>query len=142
MADAKRPDIERLLSFGQMGGNHVMDADGLTALCEYTLDAEDLIQEAAALSGASYDEWREWMARSRAFRAEPVKITVNGRVQETSSRRLSFSDVVRMAYGKVPANAKWLTMTYRGRTEGSLQHGSSVPVDAGMLFNVADTSNA
>lgn len=85
-------------------------------------------------------EWIE--ACDKIGQKEPVGIFVNGRAKETMDDEISFSDVVRLAYDKFPSNARTLTVTYRGRSSGSLQHGSSVPVEAGMVFNVADTSNA
>ena len=75
--------------------------------------------------------------------AGPRPIVVNGKEHQCARLRLSYDDVVVMAYGKFPQSAPLFTVTYRGiDQQGSLTRDEHVWVETGMVFNVADTSNA
>jgi hypothetical protein len=73
---------------------------------------------------------------------EVVSITVNGlKFGVGTVRPLSFGDVAELAGFKVPALPS-MTLKQRG-SEGRILHpGDSVLAVEGMVFNVADTSNA
>ena len=71
-------------------------------------------------------------------------VVVNGRTRVVTSKTLSYEDVVRLAFDT--PRSQLLTMTFRRgprkNPEGSLTPGGSTLVEAGMIFDVADTSRA
>lgn len=73
------------------------------------------------------------------------KIIVNGRPREISQRKLTYLEVVQLAYpGEVPTDQIVFTVTYsnpRGR-DGSMVDGDEVKVKDGMIFNVRKTDKS
>lgn len=91
--------------------------------------------------------FRDWNTAAASLPKEgPVEIIVTGRkFVRVSGEPITFTDVVVMAYGRLPPHFEYLTMTYRGRTVmGSMLHPTAEPVlaEEGLVFSVADTSNA
>lgn len=73
----------------------------------------------------------------------PKKIIVNGRSHETDAVKLTFGEIVALAFEKPSTNIEALTVTYRGPNQtGSMSMLGYVTVEDGMIFNVADTGNA
>lgn len=79
---------------------------------------------------------------------KPTTIIVNGRQHTVTTKELSFSDVVALAYdNNPPTGSNWLfTVTYRrgegNKPEGSMVEGDSVRVHEGMIFNVTATDRS
>lgn len=73
------------------------------------------------------------------------KIIVNGREKIFTDKKITFNQVVELAFGSVDPNTTY-TVTYRKgeqpRHEGSLVSGESVPVKSGMIFNVTATNKS
>lgn len=73
------------------------------------------------------------------------KIIVNGRQREISDHKLTYLQVVQLAYpGEVPTETIVFTVTYsnpHGR-DGSLTEGRSVTIKDGMIFNVRKTDRS
>ena len=75
------------------------------------------------------------------------KIIVNGREKTISSRKLSFSEIVALAFDNPPNNPNTIfTITYRrgfgNKPEGSLVEGEKIKVKKGMIFNVTATDKS
>lgn len=72
-------------------------------------------------------------------------IIVNGRQRTVTDHKLSYLQVVQLAYpGEVPTEQIVFTVTYshpHGR-DGSLTEGQSVVVKDGMIFNVRKTDRS
>jgi multiubiquitin len=85
------------------------------------------------------------------FRTRPVKtatsIVVNGREKEWPKKKISFSELVAVAY-PVPPNGQNIvyTITYHSgppeNPEGTLKEGKSVTLTDGMVFNVRFTDKS
>jgi hypothetical protein len=78
---------------------------------------------------------------------EPVTIIINGRPKEVNERELTFKEVVDLAYNNDPPHGPnvVITVTYSkgvDGAQGSLVHGESVKVKAGMVFNVKATDKS
>lgn len=72
-------------------------------------------------------------------------IIVNGRPREVSEHKLTYLQVVQLAYpGEVPTETIIFTVTYsnpHGR-DGSLTEGQDVVIKDGMIFNVRKTDRS
>jgi len=76
-----------------------------------------------------------------------IKIIVNGELKVVSTRRLTFEDVVKLAFDDAVFNENVVyTVTYkRGphqNREGTLVAGESVVVTDGMIFNAKRTDKS
>jgi len=77
-----------------------------------------------------------------------VTIIVNARAKQTSEKRLTFEQIVSLAYdGNPPSGSNWeFTVTYskgdEPKKEGSLLPGEDVKVKDGMVFNVTATDKS
>jgi hypothetical protein len=74
-------------------------------------------------------------------------IFVNGREKVVTEKRLTFSQVVELAFGSVPPSGTTIyTVTYKKgedkKPEGSLVDGETVNVKNGMIFNVTATDKS
>jgi len=78
-------------------------------------------------------------------RTKTYNIIVNGRPREVTDHKLTYLQVVQLAYpGEVPTELIVFTLTYshpHGR-DGSLTDGQSVVVKDGMIFNVRKTDRS
>ena len=85
------------------------------------------------------------------FKTRPAKATItiiiNGREKEWSKKKISFADLVNIAY-PVPPDGQYIvyTITYHSgppaNPEGTLKEGRSVKVVEGMVFNVRFTDKS
>jgi hypothetical protein len=76
-----------------------------------------------------------------------ITIIVNTRPHEVTKEKISFEEVVALAFGDVPAGDNVaFSVTYRRGTgekpSGSLVEGASVKVKDGMIFNVTKTDKS
>lgn len=76
-----------------------------------------------------------------------IEIVVNGRPKTVTSRTLTYTEVLALAYDPVPSGPNIIfTVTYRGaagpRHEGTLVAGESVEVKKGTVFNVSYTDKS
>jgi hypothetical protein len=72
-------------------------------------------------------------------------IVVNGRERKVTESKLSFEDLVKLAFGDNPPSGPnvVITVTYKSRgQEGTLLPGQSVDVQNGMIFNVKATDKS
>lgn len=74
-------------------------------------------------------------------------IIVNGRQKVVTSKELSFTEVVALAFDNPPTGPNILfTVTYRkgegNKPEGNLVEGETVKVKDGMIFNVTATDKS
>jgi hypothetical protein len=74
-------------------------------------------------------------------------IIVNGRERKADCKKLTFDDVVTLAFGEVSSNPNiCYTVTYkRGpgqNPEGSMVEGDIVVINKGMIFNVTKTDKS
>lgn len=84
------------------------------------------------------------------FHSGPIKeftIIVNGRKKVVSVRRLSFDEILALAFNPIPTgeNMKF-TVTYghgpKANHEGTLMEGQSVKIKDGMVFSVTATDKS
>ena len=72
-------------------------------------------------------------------------IIVNGRPREVSDHKLTYLQVVQLAYpGEVPTETIVFTVTFSNPHghDGSLTDGQDVPIKDGMIFNVRKTDRS
>ena len=81
--------------------------------------------------------------------AQPREFTiiVNGRKKVVTKKRLSFNEIVALAFDPVPTGPNIMfTITYRhgphANPEGTLIEGDSVKIKDGMIFNVTATDKS
>lgn len=79
---------------------------------------------------------------------QKVTIVINGQQKEIKKKKLSFEEVVALAYdGNPPAGDNWVfTVTFRkahgNKPDGSLIAGELVKIKEGMIFNVTATDKS
>lgn len=94
------------------------------------------------------DEAPVELTQDEHFYSQPdFRIIVNAEPKEVAARRLSFAEVVKLAFPAPPSGSNILyTITYRhgpkANREGSLLEGSSVKIRNGMIFNVTATDKS
>lgn len=75
-----------------------------------------------------------------------VTIIVNGQRKEVKKEKISFEELVVLAFGSMGGGNTIYTITYRKgevpKHEGSLVAGESVKVKEGMIFNVTPTDKS
>lgn len=76
-----------------------------------------------------------------------IIIIVNGREKKADRKKLTFDDVIILAFGEVSSNPNiCYTVTYkRGpgqNPEGSMVEGDIVVINKGMIFNVTKTDKS
>lgn len=76
-----------------------------------------------------------------------ITIIVNGRRKVVKKDRLSFAEVLELAFDPVPQGENWVfTVTYtkgpKQNPKGTLTAGQKVKVDDGMIFNVTATDKS
>ncbi len=78
--------------------------------------------------------------------ATEFKIIVNAREKTVTKDRLTFDDVVILAYGPPNYETNVYTITYRhgpeSNPQGRLVQGESVKIKNGMIFNVVRTDKS
>ena len=75
------------------------------------------------------------------------KIIVNGREKVVSTKELSFTDIVTLAFDNPPTGQYIVfTVTYRrghgNKPEGTLVEGDTIKIKKGMIFNVTATDKS
>lgn len=77
---------------------------------------------------------------------EEFKIFVNAREKTVTQDKLSFDEVVVLAFGPPNYDSSVYTVTYRKgeepKPQGTLVQGESVRVKSGMIFNVVRTDRS
>jgi len=78
---------------------------------------------------------------------KPVTIIVNGRPKEWSEKKISFTQVVVLAFGTYENNDQIIyTMTYtandHSNNNGEMVVGDEVNVHLGMVFNVTNSNRS
>lgn len=87
-------------------------------------------------------------AHGQDIKDRTVTIIINARQVQTTEKRLSFEQIVSLAYeGNPPSGPNWeFTVTYSkghdDQKEGSLLPGKDVRVKDGMVFNVTATDKS
>lgn len=75
-----------------------------------------------------------------------ITIIVNGREKETDLKRISYQEVIEMAFNEFINNPDVVyTVTYsnaHGNSKGSLVQGDTIKVKQGMVFNVSRTDRS
>lgn len=84
---------------------------------------------------------------TRCDQAKEFTIIVNGRKKTVKKRKLSFNDVVALAFDPVPTGPNIMfTITYRhgphANPEGTLIEGGHAKIKDGMIFNVTQTDKS
>lgn len=74
-------------------------------------------------------------------------IVVNGQKKVVHSRKLTFMQLVALAFNPVPSGPNWVfTITYRNgppsNPQGTLVEGQSIRIKNGMVFNVTATDKS
>lgn len=73
-----------------------------------------------------------------------VTVIVNAEPRQVTKDKLTYEEVLALAFNPVPPNA-FFTVTYEraeGNKEGSLKAGESVNVKEGMIFHVTETGQS
>jgi len=87
-------------------------------------------------------------ATSTKAKAHEATIVINGTAHVVTSKELTFSEVVALAYdGNPPSGPNWIfTVSYRKGEDkkpmGTLVAGDSIKVKDGMIFNVTATDKS
>jgi len=75
----------------------------------------------------------------------PVTIIVNGRPKHVNEDSITFTEVVKLAFGEVKPNTLY-TVTYSGgpkeNPKGTMSQGDTVKIKSGMNFNVTATDKS
>jgi hypothetical protein len=76
-----------------------------------------------------------------------VTIIVNTREKTWAKKKISFAEVIALAFDPPPSGGNWsFTVAYRrgqgNKPEGSLVEGQSVQVKGGMIFNATATDKS
>lgn len=76
-----------------------------------------------------------------------ITLIVNGKKRQTDKKRLTFDEVVRLAFDPVPTGPNVMfTVAYRNgprqNPEGTMKEGSTVKVREGMKFDVTPTDKS
>ena len=84
---------------------------------------------------------------SAPLKVHDVAVIVNGQQKRVSAKRLSFSDLVGLAFNPVPTGPNILfTITYENgphaNPQGELLAGGTVKIKEGMIFNVSATDKS
>jgi len=84
---------------------------------------------------------------SADVREREFSIVVNGQKKTVHKRKLSFMELVALAFNPVPDGPNWVfTITYRNgppsNPQGTLVEGHSVRIRNGMIFNVTATDKS
>ncbi|MBL9149852.1 MAG: multiubiquitin domain-containing protein [Phycisphaerae bacterium] len=79
--------------------------------------------------------------------AKGYAVIVNGRPKKVHRSKLTFMQVVALAFDPIPNGPNWVfTITYRhgpsGNLQGTLIDGESVRIKNGMIFNVTATDKS
>ena len=81
-----------------------------------------------------------------AHASHEFKIVVNAREKTVTKDRLTFDDVVILAYGPPNYETNIYTITYRhgpeSNPQGRLVQGETVKIKSGMIFNVVRTDKS
>lgn len=85
--------------------------------------------------------------RFKAILLQSTTITVNARQKTVTEKKLSFMEVVALAFNPVPTGDNWVfTITYyngpKKNPEGSMVKGDKVKIKKGMVFNVTATDKS
>lgn len=85
------------------------------------------------------------ICKEKPEKSKTITIIVNGRPREINDRKLSYIEVVQLAFpGEKPSETLVFTVTYstpRGR-EDSMVEGDVVRVKKGTIFNVRKTDKS
>lgn len=77
---------------------------------------------------------------------KPIDIIVNGRIVETFEKKLSYTEVIVIAFGSYEeTDGLAYTVTYskgHSNEKGILLPGKDVPVKKGMVFNATKTTRS
>ena len=81
------------------------------------------------------------------YSQKEITVIVNGRKKETVETKLTFDEVVKLAFDSPPTGPNILfTITYRNgpkqNPEGTLVKGHSIKIKNGMIFNVTTTDKS
>jgi len=85
------------------------------------------------------------VAQEKKKGQKPVTIIVNGREKEWSEKRISFRQVVILAFEIYEENefiVYTVTYKYKVHKEGTMVAGDEVKVHEGMIFNVTRTDKS
>lgn len=86
------------------------------------------------------------LERATRETAQPTPIVVNGRRVKVSGESISYTDLVKIAYGTAPDKGTDFVVTYRGgarpKPRGTLAFGESVELKPEMIFNVTPADKA
>lgn len=85
--------------------------------------------------------------RFKTIRRSETMIIVNGRQKEVDDKKLTFTQIVALAFANPPTGANvCFTMTYRNgpadNPEGTLVEGDKIKLTCGMVFNVTPTDKS
>ena len=85
--------------------------------------------------------------RFKTILLQSKTITVNARQKTVAEKKLSFMEVVALAFNPVPTGDNWVfTVTYyngpKKNSEGSMVKGDKVKIKKGMVFNVTATDKS
>lgn len=85
--------------------------------------------------------------RFKSIKQSEAMIIVNGRQKDVDDKKLSFSQILSLAFDNPPTGENTcITMTYRNgppkRPEGSLVEGDQIKIECGMVFNVTATDKS
>jgi hypothetical protein len=98
-------------------------------------------------SNQKIDLRADGIERFKALLLQSTTITVNARQKTVTEKKLSFIEVVALAFTPVPTGDNWIfTVTYyngpKKNPEGSMVKGDKVKIKKGMVFNVTATDKS
>lgn len=140
-------DQEKIRVQSPITADEILIAAGLDT-CDYHLEQKFKGGKTVELEPDQLIDLRE--AGIEHFVSVPSKdisIIVNGREKIVEGKKLSFSDLIRLAFDNPPTGENiCFTVTYRNGTkqnpEGTMVEGSTVKIKCGMVFNVTATDKS
>ena len=140
-------DKDKIRVQSPITAEEILIAAGLDP-CEYRLEQKFKGGKTVALEPDQVVDLRE--PGIEHFVSVPDKdtsIIVNGREKVVEGKKLSFSELIRLAFDPPPTGENiCFTVTYRNgpkqNPEGTMVEGSTVKIKCGMVFNVTATDKS
>ena len=90
---------------------------------------------------------QEEQKNDKTEKDRPFHIVVNGQAKEWSNVKISFDDVIKLAFGSIPPNPNIVyTVTFKNASseppKGTMVKGDGVKVKNGTIFNATATDKS
>lgn len=142
-----RVDEEKLRVQSPITAKEILIASDLDP-CEYRLEQKFKGGKTVELEPDQLVDLREpGIEYFVSIQTKAISIIVNGREKTVEGKKLSFADLIRLAFENPPTGENiCFTVTYRNgpkkNPEGTMVEGDKVKIKCGMVFNVTATDKS